>query len=84
MIVLEPQRRNSKEVPAHLLLGYEKVLSEADVSLLATWSCPGSVDTLASAFRAPSQLEVMPAGSNDKLVVACRCESGPGSCQEAR
>jgi len=42
MIVLEPQRRNSKEVPAHLLLGYEKVLSEADVSLLATWSCPGS------------------------------------------
>jgi hypothetical protein len=51
MIVLEPQRRNSKEVPAHLLLGNEKVLSEADVSLLATWSCPGSVDTLASAFH---------------------------------
>jgi hypothetical protein len=42
------------------------------------------LEQLASAFRAPSQLEVMPAGSNDKLVVACRCESGPGSCQEAR
>jgi hypothetical protein len=51
-------------------------------------SAPLRIETesgrLTSAFRAPSQLEVMPAGSNDKLVVACRCESGPGSCQEAR
>jgi hypothetical protein len=28
-------------------------------------------------------LGVMAAGFNDKLVVGCRCESGPGSCQEA-
>ena len=35
---------------------------------------------------APRQLEARPLGwtDNDKLVVACLRESGPGSCQEAR
>jgi hypothetical protein len=48
---------------------------------------PEVVPPLASIVRAPSvELEVPRVGGICwfVLVVACRCESGPGSCQEAR